>query len=149
MPERETEGIQTTVERRLSPRARRYGAHRLRDGRRDVLGVHRNINEGGLFIESETLLALDEQVQLQFRLPGVDDPIKVSGRVAWIREAGVEGLPEWASSSRTWMRTPACGSTRSSRRFASIVSGPDRLTRSPLRLLRLAARPAAAARRAC
>ena len=52
-----------------------------------------NINEGGLFIESETLLDLDEQVHLQFRLPGVDDPIKVNGRVAWIREAGPDGPP--------------------------------------------------------
>ena len=48
---------------------------------------------GGLFIESEMPLDLDEQVQLQFRLPGIADPIKVNGRVAWIREAGAGGPP--------------------------------------------------------
>jgi uncharacterized protein (TIGR02266 family) len=44
----------------------------------------RNINEGGLFIETEQPLALDEQVELFFRLPGSDVPVKVTGRVAWI-----------------------------------------------------------------
>lgn len=53
----------------------------------------RNINEGGLFIESETPLALEEQVQLQFRLPGLEDPFKVSGRIAWVREPGGDGPP--------------------------------------------------------
>jgi len=53
----------------------------------------RNINEGGLFIESDTPLALEEQVQLQFRLPGLADPIKASGRVAWVRAAGADGPP--------------------------------------------------------
>jgi uncharacterized protein (TIGR02266 family) len=51
----------------------------------------RNINEGGLFIESGTPLAPDEQVQLLFRLPGVDELFKVSGRVAWVREPGGDG----------------------------------------------------------
>ena len=93
MPARETEAVQTTVERRLSPRA---PVTVLVDYPTiDALFSEfaRIINEGGLFIESETLLALDEQVQLQFRLPGLDDPIKASGRVAWVREAGIDGPP--------------------------------------------------------
>jgi type IV pilus assembly protein PilZ len=93
MPERETDGIQTTVERRFSPRA--AVTVRIDYATVDAMFSEftQNINEGGLFIESETHLALDDQVQLQFRLPGVDDPIKVSGRVAWIREAGIDGPP--------------------------------------------------------
>jgi type IV pilus assembly protein PilZ len=93
MPERETDGIQTTVERRFSPRA--AVTVRIDYATVDAMFSEftQNINEGGLFIESETPLALDEQVQLHFRLPGVDDPIKVSGRVAWIREAGIGGPP--------------------------------------------------------
>ena len=84
MPERETEMVRTSVERRLSPRA--TVTVRVDYSTVDAMFSEftRNINEGGLFIETETPLALDEQVQLQFRLPGVDDPIKVSGRVAWI-----------------------------------------------------------------
>ncbi len=91
MPARETEVVQTTVERRLSPRA--PVTVRVDYSTIDAMFSEfaRNINEGGLFIESETLLALDEQVQLQFRLPGLDDPIKASGRVAWVREAGIDG----------------------------------------------------------
>ena len=93
MPERESEVIQTTVERRLSPRA--PVTVRVDYSTIDAMFSEfaRNINEGGLFIESETLLALDERVQLQFRLPGIEDPIKASGRVAWVREPGADGPP--------------------------------------------------------
>ena len=93
MPEGEADLVQTTVERRVSPRA--PVTVRIDYSTVDAMFSEftRNINEGGLFIESETLLALDEQVQLQFRLPGVDDHFKVSGRVAWVREAGIDGPP--------------------------------------------------------
>ena len=93
MPENENEVVHATVERRLSARA--PVTVRIDYSTIDAMFSEftRNINEGGLFIESETHLALDDQVQLQFRLPGVDDPIKVSGRVAWIREAGIDGPP--------------------------------------------------------
>ncbi len=91
MQERETELVQTTVERRLSPRA--PVTVRVDYSTIDAIFSEftRNINEGGLFIETERPLPLDEQVQLHFRLPGIDDSFKVSGRVAWIQEAGVEG----------------------------------------------------------
>jgi type IV pilus assembly protein PilZ len=85
--------VRTTVERRLSPRA--TVTVRVDYSTIDAMFSEftRNINEGGLFIETETPLPLDEQVQLQFRLPGFDDPIKVSGRVAWVREGGIQGPP--------------------------------------------------------
>jgi type IV pilus assembly protein PilZ len=41
----------------------------------------RNINEGGLFIESETPHPLGTRVDLQFQLPGSDEPAQVSGTV--------------------------------------------------------------------
>jgi len=40
-----------------------------------------NINEGGLFIETDRPALLDETVALHFCLPGQDDPIKATGRV--------------------------------------------------------------------
>ena len=93
MPGREADRVQTIVERRVSPRA--PVTVRVDYSTVDAMFSEftRNINEGGLFIESEALLPLDEQVQLQFQLPGVDDPFKVSGRVAWVREAGIDGPP--------------------------------------------------------
>jgi len=45
-----------------------------------------NINEGGMFIETDNPAPLDSDVQLQFRLPNLDRPVKVSGRVAWISD---------------------------------------------------------------
>jgi len=41
----------------------------------------RNINEGGLFVETETPHPLGTAVDLQFKLPGSADPIQVSGSV--------------------------------------------------------------------
>jgi len=41
----------------------------------------RNINEGGLFVESETPHPLGTRVDLQFQLPGSDEPVQVSGAV--------------------------------------------------------------------
>jgi type IV pilus assembly protein PilZ len=94
MPERESDLVHTTVERRLSPRA--PVTVRVDYATVDAMfsEFSRNINEGGLFIETETPLVLEEQVQLHFRLPGVEDPFKVSGRVAWVREEdGADGPP--------------------------------------------------------
>jgi type IV pilus assembly protein PilZ len=93
MPERESDEVHTNVERRLSERA--PVTVRVDYSTVDAMFSEftRNINEGGLFIESETPLTLDEQVHLQFRLPGIEDPFKLSGRVAWVREGGVDGPP--------------------------------------------------------
>ena len=41
----------------------------------------RNINEGGLFVESETPRPLGTRVDLQFQLPGSDAPVQVTGSV--------------------------------------------------------------------
>lgn len=49
----------------------------------------RNINEGGVFIETEKPLGLDEQVQLQFHLPAGAEPVKVSGRVVRVEQTGM------------------------------------------------------------
>jgi uncharacterized protein (TIGR02266 family) len=51
-----------------------------------------NINEGGMFIETETPPPLDATVQLQVRLPDLERPIKLGGRVAWVSD-GKAGSP--------------------------------------------------------
>ena len=48
----------------------------------------RNVNEGGLFIETENPPPTDTRVSLHFKLPGSDVPIQARGRVAWIQGGG-------------------------------------------------------------
>jgi len=45
-----------------------------------------NINEGGMFIATETPSPLGSEVAIEFRLPELDHPVNVSGRVAWISD---------------------------------------------------------------
>jgi len=41
----------------------------------------RNINEGGMFVETDTPADLGSPVELEFRIPGSEEPIQVLGRV--------------------------------------------------------------------
>jgi type IV pilus assembly protein PilZ len=41
----------------------------------------RNINEGGIFVESETPHDVGTTVDLQFKLPGSNEPVRVKGTV--------------------------------------------------------------------
>jgi len=83
--------IETAVERRRSPRSPLVV--RVSYSTVDALFTEftRNINEGGLFIETETPPPPDTRVSLQFQLPGCDEPIRARGRVAWSRPASAEG----------------------------------------------------------
>jgi uncharacterized protein (TIGR02266 family) len=83
--------IETDVERRRSRRSPLVV--RVSYATVDALFTEftRNINEGGLFIETETPPPTDTRVALQFQLPGSEEPILAQGRVAWIRPASAEG----------------------------------------------------------
>ena len=76
------------VERRRSPRAPLVV--RIAYSTVDALFSEftRNINEGGLFIETENPPPTDTRVALQFKLPGSDVPIQARGRVARVQHAG-------------------------------------------------------------
>ncbi|MEE2663203.1 MAG: TIGR02266 family protein [Myxococcota bacterium] len=52
----------------------------------------RDINEGGLFIETEDPLALGTTVDLQFLLPGSSDPIKAAAEIVRLSD-GSGGEP--------------------------------------------------------
>ncbi len=54
-----------------------------------------NINEGGIFIETDSPPEIDTLVQLQFSVPDLENPIQVAGRVAWInddKDGGATGM---------------------------------------------------------
>jgi uncharacterized protein (TIGR02266 family) len=52
-----------------------------------------NINEGGMFIETESPAPLDSIVQLQCRLPDLERPVKLRGRVAWVSDGKSDAPP--------------------------------------------------------
>jgi type IV pilus assembly protein PilZ len=52
----------------------------------------RNINEGGLFVETDTPHPVGTEVSLQFKIPGSDEPLQVGGRIAHTRD-GAPGEP--------------------------------------------------------
>ncbi len=45
----------------------------------------RDINEGGLFIETEKPRPTGTEVAMRFNLPGTDEPLQTIGRVVWVR----------------------------------------------------------------
>ena len=53
----------------------------------------RNINEGGVFVETDVPCEVGTAVSLQFKLPGSDEPIEVSGLVVRVAEAGGSEMP--------------------------------------------------------
>lgn len=52
-----------------------------------------NINEGGMFVETESPADLGAEIQLYFSLPELDDPICVEATVAWISDGKAESPP--------------------------------------------------------
>jgi uncharacterized protein (TIGR02266 family) len=83
-------GVRTVVERRRS--ARTPIVVRIEYATVDALfsDFTSNINEGGVFIETDAPAPLESVVHLRFRLPGTRETLRVSGRVAWI-EADANG----------------------------------------------------------
>jgi type IV pilus assembly protein PilZ len=52
-----------------------------------------DINEGGLFIETEKPQDVGSEVSLRFNLPGSSDALQTTGRVVWVRSAGGNSPP--------------------------------------------------------
>ena len=69
------------IERRVSPRADIV----IRVNYQSVDSLFsefaRNINDGGIFVETETPQPVGTNVELEFKLPGADQPIEVVGNV--------------------------------------------------------------------
>lgn len=53
----------------------------------------RNINEGGIFIETDTPEDVGSPVALQFELPGGGEPIEVVGVVVWTSDGSEPNDP--------------------------------------------------------
>ena len=79
------------IERRISPRAELFVRVNYQTVDDLFSEFARNINEGGIFIETETQQPVGTPVQLEFKLPGADRPIEVEGRVVRAELDGPDG----------------------------------------------------------
>ena len=53
----------------------------------------RNINEGGLFVETDSPPEVGSSVALQFQIPGNEEPIQVMGRVVRVSGGDAQEAP--------------------------------------------------------
>ena len=81
MAERSRSETHAAVERRRAERA--PVVVRIEYSTVDALfsDFTRNINEGGIFVETDEAIPLDEKVELKLRLPGSNEFVHVIGRV--------------------------------------------------------------------
>jgi uncharacterized protein (TIGR02266 family) len=87
MTDRSSAETRAAVERRRSERA--PVTVRIEYATVDALfsDFTRNINEGGIFVETEEDIPIDEKVDLKLRLPGSSEIIHARGRVVRIEPA--------------------------------------------------------------
>lgn len=87
MAERSRSETHVAVERRRTERA--PVVVRIEYATVDALfsDFTRNINEGGIFVETEEPIPLDEKVDLKLRLPVSNELVHVQGRVVRVEQA--------------------------------------------------------------
>jgi type IV pilus assembly protein PilZ len=69
------------IERRASPRAEFVVRVNYQTVDSLFSEFARNINDGGIFVETDTPQPIGASVELEFKLPGADQPIEVIGNV--------------------------------------------------------------------
>ena len=86
------------IERRASPRADIVVRVNYQNVDSLFSEFARNINDGGIFVETETPQPIGTNVELEFKLPGADRPIEVVGNVVrsistdQVESEGVPGM---------------------------------------------------------
>ena len=76
-----------------SPEQRRFARRSLtvefygRDlqGQGQMVFEGADLSAGGAFLKSDLLLETGETLEVEFRVPGIDTPLKAQARVAWVR----------------------------------------------------------------
>jgi len=76
------------IERRASPRADIVVRVNYQNVDSLFSEFARNINDGGIFVETDTPQPIGTNVELEFKLPGADRPIQVVGNV--VRTVGID-----------------------------------------------------------
>ena len=87
------------IERRTSPRADFVVRVNYQTVDSLFSEFARNINDGGIFVETDAPQPIGTNVELEFKLPGADQPIEVVGNVVRsisTDQIGSEGVPGMA-----------------------------------------------------
>jgi type IV pilus assembly protein PilZ len=84
----ETPNFIEKIERRSSPRAEIVVRVNYQTVDALFSEFASNINEGGIFVETEDPQPIGTAVELEFKLPGSDQPVEVVGRVVRTTEEG-------------------------------------------------------------
>jgi len=87
------------IERRISPRADFVVRVNYQTVDSLFSEFARNINDGGIFVETDAPQPIGTNVELEFKLPGADRPIEVVGNVVRsvsTDQVGSDGVPGMA-----------------------------------------------------
>ncbi len=77
------------VEQKADPRYKaRIAIFNGPDQRRIISNYSVNMSTGGMFIETDSILQVDTQLTVKFKLPDNDAIISCTARVAWTNEPG-------------------------------------------------------------
>lgn len=79
---------QQQLDQRRFPRQKRTNPSRFFIQDQEYPGVIKNISADGMFIESPQSVAPGEKVTIVFSLFSFEDPIRITGRIAWRDQRG-------------------------------------------------------------
>lgn len=74
-----------TIERRESPRKLVRTAVTISSDSNLYVGFSDDMSEGGLFVATHEFIPIGDTVDLEFELPGHDEPVRVQAEVRWHR----------------------------------------------------------------
>lgn len=77
--------VQTVPEGRVFHRAEIEVEVNLGSDHNFYVGFSENISEGGLFVATHSLREVGSEIEIEFTLPGHEEPIHVATVVRWVR----------------------------------------------------------------
>jgi uncharacterized protein (TIGR02266 family) len=98
--------------------------------RAKCLDATENLSAGGLFVQTDQAFSIGEEVPLALSFPGLLDPIRITGVVAWIRptrgeeRGGVGVRVEGAEDRRKLGRLVEAATAAAPRHIAAVPSTP-------------------------
>ena len=79
--------------RRTDPRYDRHVDVDIKAGSKEFNGRTRNLSLGGMYLETNELLAEQSTIEVRFRVPTQPEPIEVTGEVRWVERGPGDRKP--------------------------------------------------------